>query len=320
MRQIEKGSINKSVNVYIIDSTTGEPETGVLWNAAGMDLKYRRELSVVVPVTEATLAALTTAHTDGGFLEIGNGVYRFDLPDAAFAIGADKVLVFGTVTGMIVLPVEIQLVGFDPEDSVRLGLTALPNAAANAAGGLPVSAAGGLALDTKLANTNEITVARMGVLTDWINGGRLDVLLDAIPTTAMRGTDSAALASVCSEGRLAELDAANLPASVDAIPTTAMRGTDNAAIATQQDTINAVVDAILALLDDARGEPGQGNPPVNPDTVTKIDYLYKAWRNKKDNDGSITQIYNDAGTVVDQKQTTSEAAGTVTKDEVIAGP
>ena len=34
---------------------------------------------------------------------------------------------------------------------------------------------------------------------------------------AMRGTDSAALASVCTEGRLAELDAANLPADVDAI-------------------------------------------------------------------------------------------------------
>lgn len=34
---------------------------------------------------------------------------------------------------------------------------------------------------------------------------------------AMRGTDSAALASVCTEGRLSELDAANLPASIDDI-------------------------------------------------------------------------------------------------------
>ena len=32
-------------------------------------------------------------------------------------------------------------------------------------------------------------------MTDWINGGRLDLLLDAIPTTAMRGTDSAATAA-----------------------------------------------------------------------------------------------------------------------------
>ena len=33
----------------------------------------------------------------------------------------------------------------------------------------------------------------------------------------MRGTDSAALASVCTETRLAELDAANLPADLDAV-------------------------------------------------------------------------------------------------------
>ena len=58
--------------------------------------------------------------------------------------------------------------------------TALPAAAADAAGGLPISDGGGLALDTQLANTNEITAARMGALTDWINGGRLDLLLDAV--------------------------------------------------------------------------------------------------------------------------------------------
>ena len=58
--------------------------------------------------------------------------------------------------------------------------TAVPAAAADAAGGLPISDAGGLDLDAKLANTNEITVARMGALTDWIDGGRLDLIVDAI--------------------------------------------------------------------------------------------------------------------------------------------
>jgi hypothetical protein len=36
-----------------------------------------------------------------------------------------------------------------------------------------------------------LTAVRAAILTDWINDGRLDLLLDAIPTTAMRGTDSA---------------------------------------------------------------------------------------------------------------------------------
>jgi len=42
---------------------------------------------------------------------------------------------------------------------------------------------------------NPATAAQIAVLSDWINGGRLDLLLDAIPTTAMRGTDSALLAA-----------------------------------------------------------------------------------------------------------------------------
>lgn len=52
----------------------------------------------------------------------------------------------------------------DLDDGVRAGLTALPNAAANAAGGLPISTAGGLdmdaLLDTPIKNTalNDIPV------------------------------------------------------------------------------------------------------------------------------------------------------------------
>lgn len=47
----------------------------------------------------------------------------------------------------------------------------------------------------------------------------LDILADVagIAGAAMRGTDSAALASVATEARLAELDAANLPADIDLI-------------------------------------------------------------------------------------------------------
>lgn len=122
MRQIKKGSVDRSVDIYIIDDANGTPETGVAFDTTGIDLKYRRDLSAAVSITEATLAALTTAHTDGGFKEIGFGVYRLDLPDAAWATGADHVTIFGTVTGMIVLPVTVQLVDFDPEDGASLGL------------------------------------------------------------------------------------------------------------------------------------------------------------------------------------------------------
>jgi hypothetical protein len=76
-----------------------------------------------------------------------------------------------------------------------------------------------------------------------LDAGNLPTDIAAIPTTAMRGTDSAALASVATEARLAELDAANLPTDIAAIPTTAMRGTDSAALA------SVATEARLAELD-----------------------------------------------------------------------
>lgn len=154
--QIQKATTDVSVEIRIVDSGDGTPETGVVWNTAGIALEYRRDGAASTAITEATLASLTTAHTDGGFLHIGNGVYRLDLPDAACATGVDKVVVHGTVTGMVVIGCVIQLVDYDPFDAVRMGMTALPNAAADAAGGLPISDAGGLDLDAMNTNINDI--------------------------------------------------------------------------------------------------------------------------------------------------------------------
>ena len=83
---VTKDSTDRSVTVTIVDSTDGTPETGVVFNTSGIDLWYRREGAAKVSITEATLAALTTAHADGGFLHIGDGVYRLDLPDAALSL------------------------------------------------------------------------------------------------------------------------------------------------------------------------------------------------------------------------------------------
>lgn len=212
------GTTDVSVVIRIIDSTDGTPETGVVYNTSGIALEYRREGAVSTAITEATLAGLDSAHADGGFLHIGNGYYRLDLPDAACAVNAAGVLVHGTVTGMVVIGCYIQLVTFDPFDTVRLGLTALPNAAADAAGGLPISDAGGLALDTKLANTNEVTAARMGALTDWINGGRLDLILDdIIATLDLAHTDVDAILADTDELQAEFVNGGRLDLLIDAI-------------------------------------------------------------------------------------------------------
>ena len=120
-----KGSTNVSVVLFIFDPATGDPETGIVFNTAGLDLEYRREGAASVDITEVTLAALTTAHTDGGFLHIGNGYYRLDLPDAAVASGVSGVLVHGTVPNFSIVGCYVHLVDYDPEDGSTLGLSTI---------------------------------------------------------------------------------------------------------------------------------------------------------------------------------------------------
>lgn len=156
---VKKGSTDRSVYLRIIDSTDGTPETGVVYNTAGIDLWYRREGAAVTSITEATLASLTTAHADGGFLHVSHGVYRLDLPDAAFATGANQVEIGGTVTGMIVLGGTVRLVDVDLEDTVRAGLTALPNAAAAATGGLYIRGTGAGAINQDANGRIDVNVA-----------------------------------------------------------------------------------------------------------------------------------------------------------------
>lgn len=117
-RPIKKGSTDQSTIIRILDSTTFLPETAVEHNTAGIDLWYRREQSTKVSITEAALAALDSAHSDGGIEHIGDGYYRLDLPDGACAVGAGKnsVQIGGTVTGMIVIGNEHALVDYDPYD------------------------------------------------------------------------------------------------------------------------------------------------------------------------------------------------------------
>jgi hypothetical protein len=63
--------------------------------------------------------------------------------------------------------------------------------------------------------------------------------------------------------------------------------------------INAQV--VDALATDTYAEPGQGAPAATASLKDKIGYLYKNWRNKKTQDATTFELYNDAAAVVDQK-------------------
>lgn len=220
-KKILIGTTDRTVLVFIPDpaSTTGTGKTG-LTGASFTVSNTRVETDNDVVVTDytsslTTLSALTDAHTDWGMKEVSAtlapGLYRLDLADAVFASGAWYSVVWvGITSGLAAAsPIEFQLVAYNELDAVRMGLTALPNAAADAAGGLPISDAGGLDLDAQRTDVSAILTDTGTTLdgkidsiltdtgttldgkidsiladtaelqTDWANGGRLDLLLDA---------------------------------------------------------------------------------------------------------------------------------------------
>lgn len=112
-RPVVKGVTSRSVVIRIVDATDGSPETGVTNATSGLTLSYRREGGAVTSITPASLASANSAWTSGGIVHLFAGYYRVDPPDAAFATGADGVLIGGTCTGMVVIATYIPLIDFN---------------------------------------------------------------------------------------------------------------------------------------------------------------------------------------------------------------
>jgi hypothetical protein len=207
-QQIKVGFTDYSTLVFIPDpaSTDGSGKTGLV--AANLTVSgVRVETDNDVTVTDYTsslndLAALTTAHTDWGLKEVSStlapGLYRLDIADAIFAAGAWSAVVYVMITtsAAAASPMEFTLVAYDINDGVRLGLTALPNAAADAAGGLIISDAGGLDADAQRADVAAILVDTGTTLEARIPAalvsGRMDCSVGAMAANVQTAASTAA--------------------------------------------------------------------------------------------------------------------------------
>jgi len=109
MHPVVPGATDQSVHIMIIDAADGTPETGVTSATSGLALSYRvGATGAVTALTESDLAGVNSAHSDGGMIHVGGGLYRIDIPDAAVPASEGVVTwVFGTVSDMIVVPAAI---------------------------------------------------------------------------------------------------------------------------------------------------------------------------------------------------------------------
>lgn len=137
------GTTSKDVNILIQDSSvsTGAGKTGLAYNSGSLIAYYHRQGAA--SATAITLATKTIGTwATGGFVEVDSthmpGLYELGIPDAALASGATWVVIMlSGASNMAPVTLEIELTSVDNQDATRMGLSALPNAAAAATGGLP---------------------------------------------------------------------------------------------------------------------------------------------------------------------------------------
>jgi len=127
VKQSEATAIRRRIPVLLVDITDGfTPETGV-----------------TAPTINVSKNGATPASGAGTWAEIGNGQYYYEFTSGEvsdlgwISVNIEKATVSRDYNAVI------QVMAYDAMDSVRLGLTALPNATAGAVGGLPTGDASG---------------------------------------------------------------------------------------------------------------------------------------------------------------------------------
>lgn len=91
---------------------------------------------------------------------------------------------------------------------------------------------------------------------------------------------------------------------------------DVAAVKVDTAAVKVVTDQLVAT----QAEPGQGAPAVNASPLTKIAWLFKAFRNRKTQTSSQFSLYADDATTVDAKAAVSDDGSTTAIGEIASGP
>jgi len=193
--KVDAGSTNVSVYYYIVQDASatspGEPVTGLLFSdiETGGSASYARQGAARVDLTLITLASASATHADGGFILVDDtnmpGLYRCDYPDAAFASGIDQVflqIVVASAKNAVAAPILV-----DIEASIAQTAnndTKLTTLLARIIGTL------------ESGSHNPASAAEIATLNDWIDGNRLDLILDARMAEASINTTAGAIDNV----------------------------------------------------------------------------------------------------------------------------
>lgn len=330
---VQANNTSRSEYIFIQNSSvsTGAGLTGLVFNSAGLTAYYVVERGAATAITLVTLASATAAYTSGGFIAVDGtnmpGLYRFDVPNALFATaGTDKVVVMlKGATNMAPVLLEYQIVAFNPDDAVRLGLTAIPNVAQGTSGSLPTGNATGAVTvatnndktgysltQTFPTNFSTLAITAGGATTVGTNNDKTGYSLATSQTFSttgsvgsVTGNVTGSVGSVATGGITTGSFAAGA-INAAAIATDAIGSDELAATATAE-----IADAILA-----RNLDSSGNEVSTTSSGRTVRNALRILRNKVDaSTGTQVDVYNEADTSViwSQPITTSVSADPIVK-------
>jgi hypothetical protein len=146
------GSTGNIIRTTLRNSTTGMGMTGLTISSIGLSIGTicdNEAASTGYTAAGATIETITTLGTYAAptatrcrFREVDAvfhpGLYEFQFADARFAVASSRVLriCVSGVTNLITRDIVVQLTSFDPDDVIRMGMTAIPNVVAGTPGGL----------------------------------------------------------------------------------------------------------------------------------------------------------------------------------------
>ena len=325
--QINNTSRTEYVFIQNSSVSTGAGLTGLVFNSASLTADYCVERGARVNIPLVTQTA-TGAYSSGGFVAVDGtnmpGLYRFDIPNAVFATaGADKaVVMLKGATNMAPVLLEYQIVGYNPDDAVRLGLTAIPNVSQGTIGSLPIgNAAGAVTVATNNdktgysltqtfpTNFSTLAITAGGATTVGTNNDKTGYALSGTQTFNVTGNITGNLSgSVGSVGTGGITTGSFAAGAINAaaIATDAIGSDELAATATAE-----IADAILA-----RNLDSSGNEASTTSNGRTVRNALRILRNKIDaTSGTQLDVYNEADTTViwSQPISTSVSADPIVK-------
>jgi hypothetical protein len=230
---ITVGSTSQTVNILVLDSssTSGAGLTGLVYNSGSLVAYYVLPRAAAAAITLAT-QTVTGAYSSGGFVEISSsnvpGLYRLDIPDAALASGRFVTIMLKGAANMAPVALEIELTGWNNQDAVHGGMSALPNTACTTNASLLTSGTGtdqlsvssgridaGKWLGGTIPAVNVTGVPKVD-LVDWLGSAPNALSSGNVPTTAGDPWDTA-LPGAYSSGKAGYLLGTYVNASIAAV-------------------------------------------------------------------------------------------------------